>query len=85
VLKRSAGNEACKGLILLALPVSLPPVSILLADDVKNVALLEANAQLPARDIWVVLGVVVKVSFHVQLQTPNKSLCFAWEIYLTYS
>lgn len=69
MLKRSARNEACKGLVLLAFPVSLPPVSVVLTDDVEDVALLEADAQLPARDVGVVLGVIVKVSFHVQLQS----------------
>ena len=43
---------------ILSLPY-LPPVGILLVDDVENVALVEGDAQLATGNILVILGLIV--------------------------
>ena len=51
----------------LAVPVGLPPVLVLPVDDVQDVSPLEGDAQLVARDVQVVVGVVVEVRAEVEL------------------
>ena len=57
----------CKRLGPLAVSVGLPPVLILPVDDVQDVSALERDAQLVARDVEVVVGVVVEVRAEVEL------------------
>ena len=61
-------NEAGQGLSPLAVPVCLPPVWVLLADHVQDVAPLEGDAQLVARDVQVVIRGVGEVGTVVILQ-----------------
>lgn len=63
-------NESSQGLVvLISVPVGLPPVGVILADDVEDVSLLEGQAQLPTWHEGVIRGVVVKVSPYVHLRT----------------
>lgn len=55
--------------VLISVPVGLPPVGVVLADDMEDVSLLEGQAQLPTRQEGVIGGVVVKVSSYVHLWT----------------
>ena len=59
--------------VLVPVPVGLPPVGIGLADDVKDVSLLEGQAQLPARHVGVVGRVVVKMGLDVHLEQKQVS------------
>merc|ERR1719242_559201 len=69
-----AGNQTGQR-VLLPLPVSLPPVWILLVDHMEDVALVERDAQLPARDIVVVLCLVVNLSFKVDNSRLGRKSC----------
>ena len=73
-LERPAGNEAGESLVVLAVAVRLPPVDVLLADDVQDVALLERDAELATRNVQVVFGVVVEQRLHVNLPTTRASI-----------
>ena len=57
----------CEGLGPLSVSVGLPPVLILPVDDVQDVSALERDAQLVARDVEIVVGVVVEVRAEVEL------------------
>lgn len=66
----STWNESSQGLVfLISIPVGLPPVGVILADDVEYVSLLEGQAQLSTRHERVIRGVIVKVSSYVHLRT----------------
>ena len=67
-------QPTCKRLGPLPVPVGLPPVGVLLADDVQYVPPLEADAQLVARDVQVVVRRVGEVGPVVVLEQPVKSL-----------
>ena len=58
----------CQCLRPLSVPVCLPPVRVLPVDDVEDVAPLEGDAQLVARDVQVVIRVVRKVGTEVKLE-----------------
>ena len=49
------GNEPSQGLCPLSVPVGLPPVRVVLADDVEDVSPLEGDAKLVARDVEIVV------------------------------
>lgn len=66
VLESLRWHQTGQSLIFFALPVSLPPIRILLANDMQNVAFLETDAELPARYVHVVLRVVIEVSSDVE-------------------
>ena len=68
LLEGLGGDESGERLVVLALAVRLPPVGVLLVDDVQHVALAERDAELAARNVDVVLGVVVEVRAHVHLK-----------------
>lgn len=55
--------------VLVSVPVGLPPVGVVLADDVQDVSLLERQSELPARQEGVIRRVIVKVSPDVDLRT----------------
>lgn len=56
----------------------LPPVGVVLVEDLQDFAAVEAKASLLAGDQVVVSGVVIKVAFHkrlmVQKHTRSRSL-----------
>lgn len=59
----------------LPLPVSLPPVGIVRADHMENVALHEGDAQLSTGNVYVLLWIVVKHGFYMNLgKKENKTL-----------
>lgn len=61
-------NEASEGLlVLMTFPVRLPPVGVVLASDVEDVSLLEGQAELSARHIWVLGWVIAEVCFYMHL------------------
>ena len=63
-------NESSQWLVvLISIPVGLPPVGVVLADDMEDVSLLEGQAQLPARHEGIIGGVVIEVSSNVHLRT----------------
>ncbi len=71
-------NESSQRLIvLISVPVGLPPVGVVLADDMQDVSLLEGEAELPTRHEGVVRGVVVKVSpyMHLRAGEPRQGRC----------
>jgi len=72
LLEGAAGNESGERLVLLAFAEGLPPISIVLRDDVEDVALHEADAQLFTRYVQIVLGIVIKVRLQVNLN-PQKN------------
>ena len=74
LLQGEAGHEAGEGLGPLAVPVGLPPVLVLPVDDVQDVAPLERDAELVARDVQVVVGVVVEVRAEMQLEGEKTAL-----------
>ena len=75
-LEGAAGDEAGEALVvLLALAVRLPPAAVRLLDHVQDVALAEADAQLAARDVGVLLRVVVEMRLVVNLYTNIN--CFS--------
>ena len=63
-----------EGLRPLAVPVGLPPVLVLPVDDVQDVAPLERDAELVARNVEVVVGIVVEVRAEVQLEGGYSAL-----------
>lgn len=65
LLEAFGRNESGQTLFIISVAVRLPPVAVLPIDHVQNVAFLEADAQLPAWNVHVVLGVVVEVRFNV--------------------
>lgn len=68
-------NESSQGLVVLvSVPVGLPPVGVILADDVEDVTFLEGQSQLTTRHEGVIGGVVVKVSPYVHLRTGFYSV-----------
>lgn len=75
-LEVPAGDEPGQWLMLpLPLPVSLPPVGIVRADHMENVALHEGDAQLSTGNVYVLLWIVVKQGFYMNLGTKeNKTL-----------
>ena len=54
-------------LVVFSFSVRLPPVGILLVDDVQNVSLLEGDAELAAWNVDVFLRVVIKVCSYMDL------------------
>lgn len=67
--RNSTWNQSCKWLIVLvSVSVRLPPVWIRLTDDVEDISFLEGQAQLSTGYIGVIWGVVVEVSFYVDLK-----------------
>lgn len=74
----STWDESSQGLVVLvSIPVGLPPVWVVLADDVQDVPLLEGQPQLPTRHEGVVRGVVVKVRSYVHLRRGFNNNRFA--------
>ena len=72
-------NESSQGLVvLISIPVGLPPVRIILANNVKDVTLLEGQTQLPARHKGVIRGIVVKVSTYVNLRRGFTTTGLLW-------
>lgn len=66
----STWNESSQGLVfLISIPVGLPPVGVILADDMEYISLLEGQAQLSTRHEGVIRRVVVKVRSHMHLTT----------------
>ena len=62
-------NESRQGLVVLvSIPVGLPPVGVILANDVEDVSLLEGQAKLSTWHKGIIRGVVVKVSSYVRLR-----------------
>jgi len=55
-----------------ALHAALPPVGVLLVDDLDDVACLELQPRLLARDEVVLGGVVVELRPHVHLNSPTR-------------
>lgn len=73
LLERLAGHEPSEGLVLLlTLPVCLPPVGVLLVNNVEDVPFHERQAKFPARDVGILLGVVVVLSPHVNLARDSE-------------
>lgn len=65
-------NESSQRLVLfVSVPISLPPVGIILADNVQDVSLLKTQPQLSTWQKRVVGGIVVEVSSHVHLRTDG--------------
>lgn len=63
-------NESSQGLVVLgSVSVGLPPVGVVLADDMQDVTLLKGQSKLPARQEGVIRWVIVKVSPDVDLRT----------------
>ena len=54
-------------LVVFPFSVCLPPIGILLVDDVQNVSLLEGDAELAAWNVDVFLRVVIKVRSYMDL------------------
>lgn len=75
-LEVPAGDEPGQWLMLpLPLPVRLPPVGIVRANHMENVALHEGDAQLSTGNVYVLLWIVVKQGFYMNLGTKeNKTL-----------
>lgn len=68
-------NESSQRLVLfISIPVSLPPVGVVLADNMKDVSLLKRQSQLSTRQERVIGGVVVEVSSYVHLRTGTPLL-----------
>ena len=65
----------CERLGPLAVSVGLPPVLVLAVDDVQDVSALERDSQLVARDVEVVVGVVVEVRAEVELWEKERKKC----------
>lgn len=65
-------NESSQKLVLfVTVPISLPPVGIILADNVQDVSLLKTQPQLSTWQERVVGGIIVEVSTHVHLRTDG--------------
>lgn len=63
-------NKSSQGLVVfISVPVGLPPVGVILADDMQDVSLLKRQSKLPTRQEGVIRRVVVKVSPDVDLRT----------------
>lgn len=75
-LEVPAGDEPGQWLMLpLPLPVRLPPVGIVRADHMENVALHEGDAQFSTGNVYVLLWIVVKQGFYMNLGTKeNKTI-----------
>lgn len=68
-------NESSQRLVLfVSIPVSLPPVRVVLADNVKDVALLKRQPQLSTWQEWVIGGIVVEVGSYVHLRKDTPEL-----------
>ena len=67
LLQLWGGDKAC-GAVLGVLQLALPPVVVVLGDDLNDVTHPEANARLLARDEVVFRRVVLKLSTHVNLE-----------------
>ena len=55
LLQRKAGNEAGEGLGPFAVTIRLPPMRVVFAYDVEDVATLKGDAELVTRDVEVVV------------------------------
>ncbi len=66
LLERLRRNEARERLLPLLVPVRLPPVLVLLAYHMQNIALVEAEAELLARHVNVLRRLVVVQGSHMQ-------------------
>ena len=73
LLQRQARDQPRQGLRPLPVPVGLPPVEVLPVDDVEDVAALEADAELVAGDVEVVVGIVVEVRPVMELKKAQFS------------
>ena len=76
-------NEAGQSLSPLAVPVGLPPVWVLLADHVQDVAPLEGDAQLVAGDVEVVVRGVGEVCSVVELKlldVETRDIASVWDV-----
>ena len=71
LLQLRRGNESGGG-VLGVLQLALPPVVVVLGDDLDDVAHAEANARLLARDEVVLGGVVLKLGTHVDLRKTAR-------------
>lgn len=81
-------NESSQGLVVLVpIPVGLPPVGVILADDVEDVSLLEGQAKLSTRHKGVVRGVIVEVSSYVRLRRIYRRVVVAelCQVFLTHT
>lgn len=65
------GDEARRA-VLGVLQLALPPIVVVLGDDLDDVAHPEANASLFTRDEVILRGVVLKLGPHVDLQRKAK-------------
>lgn len=72
-LEVTAGDEPGQWLVLpLSLPIGLPPVGVVRADHMENVPLHEGYTQLSTGNVYVLLWVVVKQGFHMNLETKEN-------------
>ena len=62
----------CQRLCPLSISVGLPPVRVLAVDDVQDVPALEGDSQLVARDVEIVVRVVVEVGAVVELEKKTQ-------------
>lgn len=63
-------NESSQGLVVLvSIPVGLPPVGVVLTDDMQDVSLLKRQSKLPAWQEGIIRWFIVKVSPNVDLRT----------------
>lgn len=78
LLEGATGNEASQCLVFFAFAECLPPISVFLRYDVKDVTLHKTDTKLFTRDVQIILGVVVKVSFEVdnRIGWYDTGLCF---------
>lgn len=68
-------NESSQRLVLfVSIPVRLPPVRVVLADNVKDVSLLKRQPQLSTWQERVIGGIVVKVGSYVHLREDTVEL-----------
>lgn len=65
MLEGFTGYQTSQRLILFALSIRLPPIRILLRDDVQHITLLKTDTQFPARYIRIFLRVVIEVGPYV--------------------
>lgn len=65
--------EASEGFLIL-ISVRLPPVWVVLTDDVEDVSLTKGQSQFSARHVWVVGWVVGKVCLHMHLERGWRTI-----------
>lgn len=65
VLESFAGNQSSERLIFFALSVSLPPVWILLRDNMQYIAFLKTDSKLSTWYVGIFFWVVVKMCSYV--------------------